>query len=614
MGIFERDNAPADRSLLDSLTHFLSFRGPDACEIWADGPVGFGHTLLRTTFESLAENQPASLDRQFWITADARLDCRAELVAELSGAGRKIRPAAPDSELILHAYAAWSEACVQHLRGDFAFAIWDARRKTLFCARDHFGIKPFYYADFGDLFLFSNTLDCLRLHPLATDELNDAAVADFLLFGLNCDEATTTFRDIHRLPPAHSLTVSPTALSARRYWSPPVDGRVRYQRPDDYIEHFQTVMQAAVADRLRTNRAGIWLSGGMDSSAIAATARELSVKSGEKTDLRAYTVVYNSLISDSEGEHARKVAEFLGIPIRCFEMDHLQLFDRWDDPETAFPEPVEEPLFAAMFDHYRAIAKDCRVVLSGDGGDELMYFQMWPHTRDMLKNRKLLRLFSEVQHFLRVRPFPWRGIRRRTQRVFGRNSGAPEFPSWLAPELSKRLDLKARWKERTGGPRASEHPILPKAHASLSLPQWSRSFESADPGTTHCLVEQRHPFFDLRVVNFLLALPPFPWLFQKRLTREAMAGHLPETIRQRAKTPLVADPLLAMLRRPDASWANRARWTEQIERYLAPEALPVLNEVQGSECAAQALRPVCLNFWLQSTQRVRYNYVEARNG
>ena len=134
------------------------------------------------------------------------------------------------------------------------------------------------------------------------------------------------------LPPAHILSVSPTGLRTERYWSAPTDGRIRYHRPDDYVEHFQTLMQASVADRLRISRAGIWLSGGLDSSSIAATARELSGKSGGTTDLRAYTAVYDSLIPDHEGENARMVAEFLGIPIRCFAMDGLELFDRWDDP------------------------------------------------------------------------------------------------------------------------------------------------------------------------------------------------------------------------------------------------------------------------------------------
>ncbi len=611
MGIFERDGAPVDRSLLQSLTRFLSYRGPDACEVWADGAVGFGNTLLRTTYESLAENQPTSLDRQFWITADARIDCRAELEAELTKAGRKIRQAAPDPELILHAYAAWGEACVQPLRGDFAFAIWDARRKTVYCARDHFGVKPFYFAELGSAFLFSNTLDCMRQHPEVSDALNDSAIADFLLFGLNCDVATTTFRDILRLPPAHFLSVSAAGIRSERYWSAPTDGRIRYRRSDEYIEHFQTLMQSAVADRLRINRAGIFLSGGLDSSSIAATARELSVKASGTADLRAYTIVYDSLIPDREGEHARTVAEFLRLPIRSFAMDGLQLFDRWNDPACVPPEPVEDPFAASLFDQFKAIGADCRVVLSGDGGDELMYFQMWPYTRDLLRNREWRRLLTEVPQFLRLRRFPSQGIRRRAQRVWGKRS---VFPTWLAPELTRRLRLEERWAERTSSAVAGEHPIVPKAHESVSSPRWSRVFELADPGLTHTAVEVRYPFLDLRIVNYVLAIPPFPWTFHKQLVRAAMSGHLPENIRQRPKTPLDGDPLMATLSRPDAAWVDHARWTEQIERYVNASALPLLNQQKDSECANIAIRAKCLNFWLQSASGVRYNnYAEARH-
>src|SRR4029077_16698630 len=194
-----------------------------------------GHAMLRTTRESLGESQPANLEGRFWIVADARLDSREELTHELQRSGRVVRASAPDSELLLHAYAAWGTPCVEHLRGDFSFAIWDARNKQLFCARDHFGIKPFYYSQKGDLFLFSNTLNCVRSHPEVSGELNDAAIGDFLLFGLNYDNATTTFRDIQRLPPAHTLTVSRNGLEIRRYWTPPIDGRIRYRDPAEYV-------------------------------------------------------------------------------------------------------------------------------------------------------------------------------------------------------------------------------------------------------------------------------------------------------------------------------------------------------------------------------------------
>ena len=259
VGMYERSGAPVDRTLLQALAHFLSYCGPDARETWFHGSVGLAHTMLRTTRASQIERQPASLAGRLWITADARIDCRDELLGKLieREGGKLAGPVATDSDLILRSYSAWGADCVQHLRGDFAFAIWDAQRKLLFCARDHFGIKPFYYSELGELFLFSNTLDCLRQHPEVSSDLNDAAIGDFLLFGLNCDVATTTFRDIRRLPPAHSMTVSSEGLRIQRYWSAPTEGRIRYQRPEDYVEHFQILLQAAVSDRMAPDRTGI---------------------------------------------------------------------------------------------------------------------------------------------------------------------------------------------------------------------------------------------------------------------------------------------------------------------------------------------------------------------
>src|ERR1700678_141623 len=368
VGMYERGGAPVDRALLQALTHSISYCGPDARDTWTSGAIAFGHTMLRTTRESLTEQQPANLDGQFWITGDARIDCREELIEQMTQTRDAASPSTlrttNDSELILRAYAVWGEHCVEHLRGDFAFAIWDAGKKLLFCARDHFGVKPFYYAEPGELFLFSNVLDCLRQHPDISEDLHDAAIGDFLLFGLNCDEATTTFRDIRRLPPAHCMTVSAEGLRIRRYWSAPTSGRIRYKQPEDFAEHFQILLQAAIADRLRTDRVGILLSGGMDSATVATTARDLSGSAGGAQDLRAYTVVYKSLIPDQAGEYASASAEFAKIPIQFMPMDALQPFERWNDPELHWPEPVDDPFFAGLFDQFGTIAADCRVALS----------------------------------------------------------------------------------------------------------------------------------------------------------------------------------------------------------------------------------------------------------
>jgi asparagine synthase (glutamine-hydrolysing) len=615
VGIYDRSGAPVDRALLQALAHFLSYRGPDARDTWSNGAIGLGHTLLRTTRESLNERQPANLDGQLWITADARIDCREELEKKLAveGNGAAGR-AATDSDLILLAYQAWGAECVQHLRGDFAFAIWDARKKLLFCARDHFGVKPFYYSELGELFLFSNTLDCLRQHPEVSDELNDAAIGDFLLFGLNCDAATTSFRDIRRLPAAHAMTISCEGLRMQRYWSAPTEGRIRYNRAEDYIEHFQILLQAAVADRIRVDRAGILLSGGLDSATIATTARELAGSAGATLDLRAYTVVYESLIPDRDGEHAREVAAFLKIPLQCIPMDDLKPFERWDEPEMMSPEPVDDPFRFGLFDQFRTIAADCRVVLSGEGADNLMHFEMWPFARDLMRNRQWSSLFKESARYLWLRPSVVPGLKRRAQGLVGKDPTAPVYPRWLVPEFSRRLNLQERAREWSELPTSRPHPILPKAHASLSLPHWSAMFEQENPGVTRCPVEVRHPFLDLRVVNFLLALPPFPLFFEKQILREAVAGRLPETVRMRPKTPLAGSPLVAHLRQSQERWVDAVEWEADMDCYVDKSALMAFQNETPSDEAHAAVRPLCLNFWLQSARKVRYNLrAEVRN-
>ena len=615
VGAYERGGGAVDRALLQALTYSISYCGPDARDTWVNGVIGFGHTMLRTTRESENERQPASLDGQFWITADARIDCRDELIAEITrasdGASARVNS---DSELILRAYMAWGEECVQHLRGDFAFAIWDAGKKLLFCARDHFGVKPFYYAESGELFLFSNVLDCLRQHPGVSADLNDAAIGDFLLFGLNCDEATTTFRDIRRLPASHSMTVSAEGLRIRRYWSAPTSGRIRYKRAEDFVEHFQILLQAAVDDRLRTDRVGILLSGGLDSATVATTARDLSRSRSGAQDLRAYTVVYNSLIPDEEGTYAHAIAEFLKIPIRLIAMDALQPFERWNDLELKWPEPVDDPFFAGLFDQFRAMATDCRVALSGEGSDNLMHFQMWPYVKDMLRNREWAALMTSVPQYLSVRSSLLPGLRRRAAGLVGKDPTAAIYPKWLAPDFVRRLNLEDRAREWSELTKEQPHPVLPKAHASLSIPHWATMFEQEHPGFTHSAVEVRHPFIDLRIVNFLLAMPPFPFFFQKNLLRDATAGRIPESVRLRRKTPLQGDPLTKHMQRAGTKWLNEVDWLADMDSYTDRKSIqPFLNETNAEQLHS-SIRPLCLNFWLQSMRKVRYNLrAEVRN-
>ena len=223
-----------------------------------------------------------ALDPQTWIVADARIDERDT-------------PGVPDTELILQAFMKWGDRCVDHLLGDFAFAIWNGRARRLFCARDHLGVKPLYYVDRHPWLLISSDVDTLRRHPAVSEALDDFAVADFLLFGHKTDPAATTFRDIRRVPPAHVLTWSPDEGSrVRRYWELPVEEPV-YRNEAEYLAELRALLDRAVADRLRGGRAGVFFSGGLDSAAVAVTARR---QAASRDAVRAFCFVHESLLGD----------------------------------------------------------------------------------------------------------------------------------------------------------------------------------------------------------------------------------------------------------------------------------------------------------------------------
>jgi asparagine synthase (glutamine-hydrolysing) len=604
-GIFERDDKPIDRELLRALTDFLSGRGPDALETWSEGSVGFGHAMLRTTRESRNERQPVCLDGRFWITADARIDCRADLVAKLRDSKYEIPTDIADSELILRAFGKWGEDCVQYLRGDFAFAIWDTIRRELFCARDHLGVKPFYYAEVAEAFIFSNTLNCVRLHPGISDELNDDAILDFLIVGLNCDNGATSFRAVRRLPPAHSISVAAGGVRLRCYWSVPIGGRIRYRRDEDYLHHFHSLFQAAVKDRIRTDRVGVALSGGLDSGSIAAEAKQLGRSDPGAFSIHAHTVAYDHLFHDQEGYFARKTADFLGIPIRVLTFDNLMPFQRWQDPETALPAPVGDPYFAETFEEFESLGSQYRVLLNGHGGDDVMDFQMWPYIQDLARRREWRRLIMDGSNFLRVRRFPWRGLFRRALGIMGRGPLAPLAPEWILARWGSPAELRNRWRQRTTHPGADLHPVLPRAHANLSQPQWTFLFELSDPAVTRACVEVRFPFLDLRLIEYLLALPPFPWFFRKNLIRRAMNGRLPESVLRRPKTPLAADPLVVRLNRGESLTRGDFAWSDEVTRYIDLSKWAPPRGDMPVDRVRMDTRPLCLNFWLRWMRPVR---------
>ncbi len=609
VGILRVDGVPVEPGTLQGLTNFQAIRGPDAQQVWLDGCVGFGHTLLKTTEESHRERQPLSLDGNAWIVADARVDGRRELIVQLRAHGHEDLAAdAPDAELLLRAYHVWGEDCVQHLLGDFAFGIWDRPQRRLFCARDHLGVKPFYYAHIGSLVLFSNTLDCIRQHPAVSNTLNDRAIADFLLFEMNQDSATTSFADIQRLPPAHCAVWSLEGLRIRRYWTMPIEEPLLYQRSQDYFDQFKELLQEAVGDRVRTNRVGIFLSGGLDSSTLLAGANDLRKQSRDAFELVAVTKVDPEFADD--GTYAKLVAKHLQIPVHFLNWGEEAVNPNWERTPFHTQEPDSSPWTAEAYHcSWRQIQSHSRVFFYGEGPDNALRFEWRPYASYLIHNRRYGRLLRDACSTLMAQPRPpyWGRISNALIQFGSNESFEPTaFPAWLSPDLEKRLDLRDRWHNlwREAPSRGGmTHPFHPVAYASFESPLWQVIFEGQDAGRTGVCTELRYPFVDVRLLSFLLRVPAMPWCRSKYFMRRAFRGALPRQVLRRQKSGIPCQAIMDRVARGGLAPFVAA---PELSCYVNPDLVPnVINKdiwVFGGGLLARSL-----NFWLQNSQSFMQN-------
>jgi asparagine synthase (glutamine-hydrolysing) len=583
------------------MTDALANAGPDRRSVWLDGRVGLGHALLRTSPESDAEQQPSSLDGEIRITAAARVDGRAELIHELCAGGRDVGRDTPDDELILHAYHVWGENCVAHLIGDFAFAIWDGRRERLFCARDQFGVTPFFYAAIPGGLIFSNVLNSLRVHPAVTDRLNERAIGDFLLFHMNMDVATTTFTDIAALPPAHTLTWADGHLSVRRYWDLPPHDPGPYGRPAEYVERFGAVFDRAVGDRLRAGAAGTHLSGGMDSTSIAATAAKLLRARGGAFDLRAYTIVYDHLVDEAEGRFVDEVAAAIGIAVEHLVAEEFMTQAPRATPEWVFPEPTAIPNQIAEHEITRRVSTFSRALLVGFGGDPL--FTTGSVADPIVTPARVSDVARSMLLTLRLdRRLPRLGVRTALRKRSGEPRSAPGgLPDWIDPGFARRNDLAERFREVVARHDSDVEPML--------SPLWVNIFTWSYPGSSGFPVKLLFPFFDLRLVRCVRDAPPFACRQNKRLLRESMRGVLPEAVRRRPKTPLyvgrpdgdTSAPLHQLALDPAIQrWRRDSIATPGLSRYIDVDRALALVQSPSPRRSAQLDACFPLADWLRS--------------
>ncbi|HLK49264.1 MAG TPA: asparagine synthase (glutamine-hydrolyzing) [Bryobacteraceae bacterium] len=556
---FVNFTGPGEAGLLPAMISAIHHRGPDDTGFYRCAQAGLGHARLSIIDVEGGRQPMCNSDGTLWITFNGEIFNHVELREELSGRGHRFRTRS-DTEVILHLYQEEGERCVERLNGQWAFGIWDARASKLFLSRDRMGVRPLFYTRTSDQFLFGSEIKALLACPQVTRELDLQALDQIFTFWFALPPRTA-FRNIHQLPPGHSLTLQNGEVRIWRHWT--LEFPAEEEFPEDAVdrlaEEFLALLTDATRIRLRSDvPVGAYLSGGLDSTIIAALARKAA---GRR--LRTFSVQFDDPAYD-ETPFQREASRFLGT-------DHSAAQCTGQDIARVFVDVVrhaEQPLLRAAPAPMFLLSKlvhdsGFKVVLTGEGADEMM------GGYDIFKEAKIRRFWardadSSLRPLLLRRLYPYLDDLQRQPpqylkrffHVTAADRASPFFshlPRWeLTAKLKTFLSAEARRA-------ASPDCLLPELERTLSasyhgwrpfhqaeyleaaylLPEYILSSQGDRMAMAHA-VESRYPFLDHRVVEFTARLSPrlkMKVLDEKHLLRRAAAGIVPEIIRKRRKMP-----------------------------------------------------------------------------
>ncbi|MBE9038102.1 lasso peptide isopeptide bond-forming cyclase [aff. Roholtiella sp. LEGE 12411] len=552
VGIYYLDGRPVERENLGRMVDILAHRGPDGADIWCEESVGLGHRMLWTTPESLLEKLPlVNQTGNLVITADARIDNRDELISALSLTDRPVEKIT-DSQLILAAYEKWGEQCPEKLIGDFAFAIWDGRQQKLFCARDHMGVKPFYYYCSNRVFILASEIKALLSLSEVPRRLNELQVAYHLDMFFE-DQEITFYQEIFRLPAARYLTISSTQkMQVQSYWALDRKRELRLNSDEEYAEAFREIFTEAVRCRLRSAfPIGSTLSGGLDSSSIACTARQLLAKSGNQ-QLHTFSAIFPSLPEEDlpwidERPYMDAVKALGGFQAHDVRADLLtpliEILWREEEPILAPNLYIHQGMYECAHQH------SVRVFLDGVDGDSTVSHG-WRYLTELAYTGRWVTLMKEVTATGRRFRVPrsqllwancvsplliepanqfWQALRK----YVGKTSANSEL---INPAFAKGIKLVQQTRKLLSHEPALTLTGRQQHWQSLTTGLYPYILEMADKTTARYSLEGRYPFFDRRLMEFCLSLPSnqkFSHGFSRAILRNAMTDILPPKIQQR---------------------------------------------------------------------------------
>ena len=516
---------PIDPGILRRMGHTLRHRGPDdEGELIlnaSDVSVGLGHKRLSIIDLSPAGKQPmANEDDTIWITFNGEIYNFQELRERLQHQGHTFRSHS-DTEVILHLYEELGTECLQQLNGMFAFALWDAKRKTFFLARDRTGKKPLHYCIAEDQFIFGSEVKALLQHPRVTKELDLKALNKYLAYEY-IPAPHTIFQSIKKLEPGHYLLYRAGTATTFQYWDIPIEDHPISDRTEaQYIEELKELLQRAVSTRLVADvPVGLFVSGGLDSGLVASMAHKAKEK------LECFSIGFEESSFD-ESRYAQQIARSLGLKhhLKIFSArEMLSLVQRL--PEI-LDEPLADPSILPLYLLSQFAAEHMKVVLSGDGGDELfagyqtyqahklvtLYDVLPGVVKESIKalafhlpvSHRYLSMDFKIKQFLRgvgvsseIRFFLWRGAFSNAERN-----------QLLSPEIRRELHKENAYEEvyryvRQSGLTKELERIL---YLSMKLYLQDNNLVTVDRASMANGLEVRSPLLDRDVVDFVCRLP-----------------------------------------------------------------------------------------------------------
>lgn len=565
-GLLKLDGRPVDLQEVQRMVACIRHRGPDAEGTWVERNVGLVHTRLSIIDLRPESNQPFhSDDGRYVLVFNGEIFNYVELREELEGLGFRFRTRS-DTEVLLQAFIAWGDECVQRFNGMWAFALYDRVTGRLFCSRDRFGIKPFVYAQHDRTFLFGSEIKPMLAVCPGLRQPNYTVLAHGLKQSLSGGLEETCFRGVLRLLPAFNLVVEKGQVRTWRYWDYPAKVNRQLQFADA-VEQVRTLLDDAVRIRMRSDvPVGITLSSGLDSNTLAPLMR---LHSGEK--LYSYTALYRD--GESEVDVAAETSARLGMDFQPVECPTDGMLERLTAVVRHLESPHASPSILPLWEIMRVAGQQVRVLMEGQGSDELLagYLPIYFG-------------YSVLQSLRRGRPGEaWRTLRATWKLTSEHNLlGRHYFFSNLLRTL---VPGSHRWIRRFGrgdegvyiGPfRGVPDYRLPRSRAFDDL--LNRRLASAhsvdlvdllhygDAISMAFAVESRVPFLDHRLVEAVFAMPADFKLrdgITKYVLREAVRDIVPPSILENRRKQGFTTPVSRWFReRPDET-INRVLLSER---------------------------------------------------